>query len=53
MKFCSVCGSVGSIIGLLISLFMRIIVHWVEFCLINWLLCNGVEGNIISIAKNK
>jgi hypothetical protein len=49
-NFCSVCGSVGSGVGLLISLFRRINVQRMEFSLISWLHCVGVRANVIRIA---
>jgi hypothetical protein len=53
LNFCSGCGSIGSGVVLLIILFSRVNVQWVEFLLISWLHCIGVEASVIRIAKNK
>jgi hypothetical protein len=45
-----VCGSVDSGVGLLVILFNRINVHWMEFYLISWLHCIGVGATVIRIA---
>jgi hypothetical protein len=44
------CGSVGNGVGLVVIVFRRVIVHWVEFSLISWLHCVGVGASVISIA---
>ena len=49
-NLCNMCDSVSGVVGLLISLFMKIIVHWMEFSLINWLLCDGVEARCIPLS---
>jgi hypothetical protein len=48
--FCSMCGSVGNGIGLLVILFRRVSVQRVEFSLIRWLHCTGVGASVIRIA---
>jgi hypothetical protein len=52
-NLCNVCGSVDSGVGLLIILFNRVNVQWVEFSLISWLHCVGVGASVIRIAKNR
>jgi hypothetical protein len=49
VKFFSACGSIGSGVGLLIILFKRVFVHWVEFSLMSWLHCDGIEASVIII----
>jgi hypothetical protein len=49
-NFISMCGSVGSGIGLLIILFRRVNVQWVVFSLISWLHYVGVGASVIRIA---
>jgi hypothetical protein len=44
------CGSIDNGVGLLISLFSSVIVHWVEFSIINWLYCVSVGASVINIA---
>jgi hypothetical protein len=48
--FWSICGSVGSGVGLVFILFRRGFVHWVELSLISWLHWVGVGTNVIIIA---
>jgi hypothetical protein len=49
-NFCSMYASVGSSVGLLIILFRRVNVQWVEFSLISWLHYVGVGASVIRIA---
>jgi hypothetical protein len=48
---CNLCGSVDSGFGLSIKLLIRFDVHWVEFSIINWLLCVGMGASVLILHK--
>jgi hypothetical protein len=49
-NFINICGSIDIGVRLLVILFNKIDVQWVEFSLMSWLHCVGVQASVIRIA---